>query len=87
MERRKLSKRDQDFISTLPNQIGDKVKLKGPTKGLFSFFQRRDVEDSLIEGKEYTITFIDPASSWTAVYFEEIPDVWFNYHWFIKSEN
>lgn len=86
MHRRQLTPRDIEFIQTLPAQIGDKVKLKGPTKGLLSMFERRDAENSLVEGVEYTISFIDPASSWTAVYFEEIPDVWFNYHWFVKSE-
>lgn len=87
MEKRKLRPHEIKFVESLHSKIGDRVKLNGPVSSQLSFFKTREQDKQLVEGQSYTIAFIDPASSWTAVYFEEIPDVWFNFHWFMKSEN
>lgn len=81
---RELSQFEKDFVKKLPYQVGAKVKLTGPVKDLVSLFVKSEADYALEEGKLYTIESIEPASSWTAVTFEEVPNKTFPYHWFTK---
>jgi len=62
-------------------KAGSKVKFNG--SGMFWFKNiRKDAEDLLEIGKEYTITKIELASSWCAVILDEFPDKKFGLNWF-----
>jgi hypothetical protein len=62
-------------------KAGSKVTFNG-TRAFWFFNIIKDANDLLEIGKEYTITKIEPASSWCAVVLQEFPEHRFALNWF-----
>jgi len=63
-------------------KIGSKITFKGTHKFWFTNIIK-DAEDLLELNKEYTVSKIEPASSWCGVRVEEFPDKLFALSFFI----
>ena len=81
---RTLSAFEKKYVAGLPKQVGDLVFLKSNVNFDAFWFTNisKNAKANLKAGVQYKIKAIIPASSWTAVIFEEFPDFEFNYHWF-----
>ena len=81
---RSLSAFEKKYVAGLPKQVGDSVSLKKNVNFDSFWFTNisKNAKQNLEDGVKYKIKTIIPASSWTAVIFEEFPDFEFNYHWF-----
>ena len=62
-------------------KVGSKATFKGTTQFWFTNI-KKDAEDLLEVGKEYTVAKIELASSWCGVILEEFSDKKFSLNWF-----
>ncbi len=65
-------------------KIGDKIKFVGKNSNYFWYVNLIENSKKLDKKKEYTISEICLASSWTSVKLEETGDLEYNLGWFEK---